>query len=71
MTIYDFISACCSLDNVEFSIFDCNSEKTFNISEEEYSEWENYEIGGMDIWYDEKKKCIHIEFNIEIDEEDE
>lgn len=26
MTIYDFINTCCSLDNVEFSIFDCNSE---------------------------------------------
>lgn len=73
MTIYEFLNTCCTLDNVECSIFDCNSEKAFNISEEDlrYSEWENYEIGGMDIWYDEKKKCIHIKFNIEIDEEDE
>lgn len=72
MTIYDFLNTCCSLDNVEFSIFDCNSEKAFNISEEglRYSEWEEYKIWDMDFWYDEKKKCIHIEFNIEIDEEE-
>lgn len=72
MTIYDFINTCCTVDGVEFSIFDCNSEKAFDISEEDlrHSEWEDYEIGGMDIFYDEKRKSIHVEFNIEIDEEE-
>lgn len=28
MTIYDFINTCCTIDGVEFSIFDCNSEKS-------------------------------------------
>lgn len=54
------------------TLFDCNSERAFDISEEDlkHSEWEDYEIGGMDIFYDEKRKSIHIEFNIEIDEEE-
>lgn len=52
MTIYDFINTCCTIDGVEFSIFDCNSEKAFDISEEDlrHSKWEDYEIGGMDIF---------------------
>lgn len=30
MTIYDFINTCCTVDGVEFSIFDCNSENEGN-----------------------------------------
>lgn len=73
MTIYDFINTCCTIDGVEFSIFDCNSEKTFDISGSDltYSKWADYEVVGIDIFYDANKKSVHVEFNIEIDEEED
>ena len=50
MTIYDFINTCCTIDGVEFSIFDCNSEKAFDISEEDlrYSGWGG--ITKLEVW---------------------
>lgn len=81
MTIYEFVNSINDCENIVFTMFDCNKgdlisidtddrEKTdLNIDELLYSDYADYEIGGTDMWIDNRK--IHIEFNIEVDEEDE
>lgn len=82
MTIYDFLETL--NDNFEtiFTLFDCNSEELVFMATEDaentcefgkddllYSEYSDYEIGSMDMWVGDDR-LIHIEFNIEVDEED-
>ena len=79
MTIDEFASLINDCENIIFTIFDCNKgdlisvdtddgKKTdLNIDELLYSDYADYEIGGTDMWIDNGK--IHIEFNIEVDEE--
>lgn len=82
MTIYDFIETVNEGSDIIYTLFDCNTEEVVSIDTEEsenaiefsrddllYSDYADYEIGSMDMWID--KGRIHIEFNIEIDEEDE
>ena len=82
MTIYDFIETVNEGSDVIYTLFDCNTEEVVSINTDEsenaiefnrddllYSDYADYEIGSMDMWID--KGRIHIEFNIEIDEEDE
>jgi hypothetical protein len=81
MTIYDFINTINDCWNIVFTVFDCNKEdlvvidtddgeKTqFEASELLWSNYVDYEIGGTDMWVDNGQ--IHIEFNIEVDEEEE
>lgn len=81
MTIYDFVNTITDCENIVFKIFDCNSEDCvsvqtddgvmtveMNVDELLWSKYADYEVGGMDMWIDKNK--IYIEFNIEVDEED-
>ena len=80
MTIYEFVNSITDCENIVFTLFDCNKgdlisvntddgEKiNLNIDELSDLDYADYEIGGTDIWIDSGK--IHIEFNIEVDEED-
>lgn len=81
MTIYDFFETLNDNFEMVFTLFDCNSEElvfmatevaenTCEFSRDDlmYSEYADYEIGSMDMWVDNGK--IHIEFNIEVDEEE-
>jgi hypothetical protein len=82
MTIYDFFETLNDNFEMIFTLFDCNSEELVFMATEDAentcefsrddlmcSEYADYEIGSMDMWVDGGK--IHIEFNIEIDEEDD
>lgn len=82
MTIYEFIEFINEGGDVIYTLFDCNTEDVvfmatddaentceFNRNDLLYSEYADYEIGSTDVWID--KGRIHIEFNIEIDEEEE
>ena len=81
MTIYEFANLITDCENIVFSIFDFNKEdlitidtddgeKTnLNVDELLYSDYADYEIGGTDMWIDNGK--IHIEFNIEVNEDEE
>ena len=81
MTIYEFIEAINEGSDVIYTIFNCNSEEVVSIVTDDgenetefnrddllYSEYADYEIGSVDMWAN--KGVIHIEFNIEIDEEE-
>ena len=80
MTIYEFIEMN-NNEDVVYSVFDCNTGELVCIATEEaenaltlsrddllYSDYADYEICSMDMWVDNGK--IHIEFNIEVDEEE-
>ena len=82
MTIYEFLETVNEGSDVVCTLFDCNTEEVTMIPTEESefatelsrkdllcSRYADYEIGSMDMWID--KGRIHVEFNIEIDEEDE
>lgn len=81
MTIYDFIETANEGSDVIYTLFDCNTEDIvfmatdeaentceFNRDDLLFSEYADYEIGSMDMWID--KGRIHIEFNIEVEEEE-
>lgn len=81
MTIYDFIEAINEGSDVIYTLFDCNTEDVvfmatdeaentceFNRDDLLYSEYADYTIGSVDVWID--KGRIHVEFNIEIEEEE-
>ena len=81
MTIYDFIESINDTYNVVFKIFDCNREYCVFIPTEDSdgklevtadellsTEYADLEYGSMDMWIG--KGTIHIEFNVDIDEED-
>lgn len=81
MTIYDFIETVNEGSDVIYTLFDCNTEEVVSVATDEsentielsrddllYSDYADYEIGSMDMWIDNGR--IHIEFNIEIDEEE-
>jgi hypothetical protein len=80
MTIYEFIESINEGSDVIYTLFDCNTEDVIFMATDEaentcefnrddllYSEYADYEIGSTDVWID--KGRIHIEFNIEIEEE--
>lgn len=82
MTIYDFIEAVNEGGDVIYTLFDCNKEDIvfmatdeaentceFNRDDLLFSEYADYEICSVDMWA--KNGIIHIEFNIEVEEEDE
>ena len=82
MTIYEFIETVNEGSDVIFTLFDCNKEDVvfmatddsentceFNRDDLLYSKYADYEVGSIDMWID--KGRIHIEFNIEIDEEED
>lgn len=81
MTIYEFIDMNNNNYDVVYSLFDCNTEELVSVATDEaenaltlsaddlrYSDYADYEICSIDMWLDNGK--IHIEFNIEIDEEE-
>lgn len=81
MTIYDFVEAINEGSDVIYTLFDCNTEELVSVVTDNddnateldrdellYSKYADYEIGSTDMWID--KGRIHIEFNIEIDDED-
>lgn len=83
MTIYEFLETVNDNFNTVFTLFDCNLGDLVSIDTDEaenvtvlgrddllYSKYADYEIGSMDMWVDDDRS-IHIEFNIEIEEEDE
>ncbi len=82
MTIYEFMETVNDNYDTIFTLFDCNSEDLVVMDTDEfenttefsrddllYSKYADYEIGSIDMWVDNGR--IHIEFNIEIDEEEE
>ena len=82
MTIYEFIEAINEGSDVIYTLFDCNSENIvfmatdeaentceFNRDDLLFSEYADYEICSVDMWA--KNGVIHIEFNIEIDVEED
>lgn len=82
MTIYEFIESINEGSDVIYTLFDCNTEEVVSMDTDEfenitefsrddllYSKYADYEIGSTDMWV--SNGGIHIEFNIEIDEEDE
>ena len=84
MTIYEFLETLNENYETVFTLFDCNAgdlvsvdtdeaENVTELSRDEllYTEYADYEIGSMDMWVDKKQDRIHIEFNIEIEEEED
>lgn len=82
MTIYDFIETVNEGSDVIYTLFDCNTEDIvfmatdeaentceFNRDDLLFSEYADYVICSVDMWID--KGRIHIEFNIEVEEEEE
>ena len=82
MTIYEFIETVNEGSDVIYTLFDCNSEEVvamdtdeadnateFNRDDLLFSDYADYEIGSVDMWIGNGR--INIEFNIEIEEEDE
>ena len=80
MTIYDIVEAITEGSDVIYTLFDCNSQEVLMVVTDEsenaielsrdnllFSDYADYEVGGMDVWID--KGRIHIEFNIDVDEE--
>lgn len=77
MTIYEFVNSITDCWNIVFTLFDCNTEELVGIYTDDgekasveatdllYSEYADYEIGGIDMWVNEGK--IHIEINIEVE----
>lgn len=83
MTIYDFIEALNENNITVFTLFDCNSEDVVFMATDEsdntcelsrddllFSEYADYEICSIDMWFEKDKDRIHIELNIEIEEEE-
>lgn len=82
MTIYDYVDIINDTENIVFTVFDCNSEdvmefetengpkKELNIDELMESVAADEEICGIDMWFDNTDRVIHIEFNIDYDNED-
>lgn len=80
MTIYDFVNSITDCWNIVFTLFDCNTEELMKVETDDgekiqleatdllYSDYSDYEIGGIDMWVDDGNQ-IHIEFNIEVEEE--
>lgn len=77
-SVYWFLSMANDLFDCRVTIFDCTSEVVVwdsgdycdNIpSEVDYADLGDYEICSYDIWTENGK--VHIEINIEMDEEDE
>ena len=80
MTIYDIVESITEGSNIVYTLFDCNSQEVLIVVTDEsenaielsrddllYSNYADYEVGGMDVWID--KGRVHIEFNIDVDEE--
>ena len=83
MTIYEFLETLNDNYNTVFTLFDCNSGDLVSVDTDEEdgvaelnreellnSVYSDYEIGSMDMWIDKEQDSIHIEFNIEVEEED-
>ena len=83
MIIYDFLETLNDNYDTVFTLFDCNSEDLMSVDTDEagitttlsrsdlwYSKYSDYEICSMDMWVEDDGR-IHIEFNIEVDEEEE
>ena len=81
MTIYDIVEVITEGSDVIYTLFDCNSQEVLMVATDEsenaielsrddllFSDYADYEVGGMDVWID--KDRIHIEFNINVDEND-
>ena len=80
MTIYDIVESMTEGSNIVYTLVDCNSQEVLMVVTDEsenaielsrddllYSNYADYEVGGMDVWID--KGRVHIEFNIDVDEE--
>ena len=80
MTMYVIIESITEGSNIVYTLFDCNSQEVLMVVTDEsenaielsrddllFSDYADYEVGGMDVWID--KGRVHIEFNIDVDEE--
>lgn len=80
MTVYEIVEAITEGSDVIYTLFDCNSQEVLMVVTDEsenaielsrddllYSNYADCEVGGMDVWID--KGRVHIEFNIDVDEE--
>lgn len=79
MTVYDIVETITEGSEVIYTLFDCNSQEVLMVATDEsenaielsrddllFSDYADYEVGGMDVWIDNGK--IHIEFNIDTEE---
>ena len=84
MTIYEFLETLNDNYNTVFTLFDCTSGDVVSVDTDEaegatelsrddllYSAYSDCEIGSMDMWIDKEQDRIHIEFNIELEEDEE
>lgn len=81
MTIYEFIETVNEGSDVIYTLFDCNTEEVVAMDTDEsenatefsrddllYSDYADYEICSVDMWIGNGR--IHVEFNIEVEEEE-
>jgi hypothetical protein len=82
MTIYEFLETVNDNYDMVFTLFDCNSGELMFVATEEAesaldlsrddllcSDYADYEICSMDMWVSDAHQ-IHIEFNIEVEKEE-
>ena len=80
MTVRDFIEAITEGSDVVYRLFDCRTtdlisietddgvyEKAFNRDDLLFTDYADYEVGGVDVWIG--PDGIYMEFNIEVEEE--
>jgi hypothetical protein len=81
MTIFEFIESI-NNDDIVFTIFNCDTEELvsmrlddgsftteFNRDDLLYGDYGDISIGGTDMWVESNGR-IHIEFNVDIDEDE-
>ena len=81
ISIFEFVESI-NNDNIVFTIFNCNTEELvtmklddgsrtteFNKDDLLYGVYGDCNIGSTDIWV-EKDGSVHIEFNVDIDEDE-
>lgn len=83
MDIYTFVTSLCDTSGMCFSLFDCNSGNVITVQTDDgektvldadellWSDYADYEIGGVDVWIDKGVRPIHFEFNIEVEEDED
>ena len=82
MTIYEFVESINEGSDVIYTLFDCNTEDVVSMDTDEFenatefsrddllfSKYADYEVGSVDMWA--SKGVIHVEFNIEVEEEED
>lgn len=74
ITIYDYVSGINNDDNVLFRVFDLNTEENVGTEMTKSdicdSEYADYDVESVDMWFDRSQNSIVIELNVEIDNDE-